>query len=71
MQCTIFMTVSGLGYYTCITGFGAIYYESKCRSSKLVFHYLAGDMYGAHILKKEAVLRTLIHEQLQLAEHMY
>jgi len=28
-------------------------------------------VYGAHILKKEAVLRALIHEKLQLAELMY
>jgi len=28
-------------------------------------------VYGAHILKKEAVLRSLIHEQLQLAELMF
>ena len=27
-----------------------------------VFHYLARDVYGAHILKKDAVLRALIHE---------
>jgi len=28
-------------------------------------------VYGAHIQKKEAILRALINEQLQLAEIMY
>jgi len=30
-----------------------------------VFHYLAREVYGAHVLKKEAIPRAIIHEQLQ------
>ena len=63
--------VSCLAYCSCITAFRAIYYETKYRSRIQVFHYLAREVYGAHILKKEAVLPALINEQLQLAELMY
>jgi len=45
--------------------------ETKLFSLIYVFHYLARDVYRAHILKKGAVCRPLIHEKLQLGEIMY